>query len=141
MSLLNFSFIMVYITYKILVVLIKNHLNYLKDNIFKDIRNLFRLKKEKNYTAVKDIRNLFRQEKETKGIKDRMLRNIKNLFEHEKEEENYYKPVRVSNFWSSNYIEYKSNSDKNEALSVEECLNKISLYLKDIINNLKKSDT
>ena len=92
MSLLNFSFIMVYITYKILVVLIKNHLNYLKDNIFewffnyfylfkkknffswnivmksleeeenimKDIRILFRLKKEKNYTAVKDIRNLFR---------------------------------------------------------------------------------
>ena len=141
MSLLNFSFIMVCITYKILVVLIKNHLNYLKDNIFKDIRNLFRLKKEKNYTAVKDIRNLFRQEKETKGIKDRILRNIKNLFEHEKEEENYYKPVRVSNFWSNNYIEYKSNSDKNEALSVEECLNKISLYLKDIINNLKKSDT
>ena len=26
-------------------------------------------------------------------------------------------------------------------VSVEECLNKISPYLKDIINNLKKSDT
>ena len=32
-SLLNFSFIMIYTIHKILV-LIKNHLNYLKDNIF-----------------------------------------------------------------------------------------------------------
>ena len=30
---LNFSFIMIYTTHKILV-LIENHLNYLKDNIF-----------------------------------------------------------------------------------------------------------
>ena len=29
-------------------------------NIVKDIRNLFRLKKEQNYTAVNDTRNLFR---------------------------------------------------------------------------------
>ena len=34
MSLLNFSFIMVYIIQKMLV-LLKNYLNYLKDNIFK----------------------------------------------------------------------------------------------------------
>ena len=32
--------------------------------------------------------------KEVKGIKDIVLRNIKNLSEYEKEEENYYKPVR-----------------------------------------------
>ena len=71
-----------------------------EEKIIKDIRNLFRLKKELNYTAVKDIRNLFRLEKETKAIKDRVLRDIKNLFEHE--EENHYKPVRVSNFCSNN---------------------------------------
>ena len=57
-----------------------------------------------------------------------MLRDIKNLFEHE-EEENYYRPVRVSNFWSNNYIEYKSNGDRNKTLSFEENLNKISPYL------------
>ena len=89
---------------------------------------------------IKDIRNLIRQQKETKTIKDKILRGIKNLFEHEKEEKNYYKPVRVSNFWSNNYIEYESNGDRNKALSVEEYLNKIRPYLKDIINNLKKSD-
>ena len=41
---------------------------------------------------------------------------------YEKEEENYYKPVKVSNFWSNNYIENKTNGDKNKILSVEEHL-------------------
>ena len=54
---------------------------------------------------------------------------------------NYYKSVRVSNFWSKNYIEYKSNDDRNKTLSVKEYLNKIRAYLKGIINNLKKSGT
>ena len=58
-----------------------------------------------------------------------------------KEEENYYKPVTENNFWSNNYIEYESNGDRNKTLSVEEYHNNISPYLKDIINNLKKSDT
>ena len=31
-----------------------------EENIIKDIKNLFRLKTELNYTAIKDIRNLFR---------------------------------------------------------------------------------
>ena len=69
-----------------------------------------------------------------------MLRDIKDLFEYE-EEENYYKPLRVSNFWSNNYIEYKSSRDRNKTLSVEEYLNKIRSYSEDIIINLKKSDT
>ena len=61
--------------------------------------------KKKTYLFIleKYIRKL-RQEKEAKSIKDRVLRNIKNLFEHEKEEENYYKPVRVSNFFGVTVI-------------------------------------
>ena len=35
--------------------------------------------------ANKDIRNLFRLKKEAKRIKDIVLRNIKNLFEYKKE--------------------------------------------------------
>ena len=34
----------------------------------------------------------------------------------------------------------KSNSNLNKTLSAEEYLNKIRPYLKDIINNLKRSD-
>ena len=88
-------------------------LSLVEENIIKDIRNLFKLKKEQNCTAVQDIRNSFRQEKETKAIKDKILRHIKNLFEHRKEEENHYKPVRVSKFWSNNYIEYDYYTWKN----------------------------
>ena len=39
-----------------------------EEKIIKDIRNLFRLKKELNDTAIKDIRNVFRRGKETKVI-------------------------------------------------------------------------
>ena len=47
----------------------------------------------------------------------------------------------VSNFWSNNYIEYESNGDRNKKLLFEEHLKKITPYLKDIINNIKKSNT
>ena len=60
---------------------------------------------------------------------------------HEEEEKKYYKPVRVGNFWSNNYTECKSIDDRIKTLSVEEYLNKIRPYLKDTINNLKKSDS
>ena len=60
--------------------------------------------------------------------------------EHE-EEKNYYKLLRVTYSWNNNNLEYESNDDRNKTLSVEEYLNKIRSYLKDIINNLKKSDT
>ena len=69
--------------------------------------------------------------------KDTVLKNVKNLFEYEKEGDNYYKPERVNNIWSNNYIEYKSNDDENKILSFEEYLNKTRPYLKGIINNLK----
>ena len=36
-------------------------------------------------------------------------------------------------------MEYKDNSDRNKTLSVEEYLNEIKLYLKNIINDPKKS--
>ena len=87
-------------------------------------------KRRTYYTAVKDIRKLFGLKKEIKGIKDIVLRNI-----------NHYKSIRVNYFWSNNYIEYKSNGDRKKTLSVKEYLDKIRLYLKDIMNDLKQSDT
>ena len=54
--------------------MIMESLSYEEENIIKDIRNTFILKK--------DIRKL--RQKKTKAIKYRMLRQFKNLFEHEK---------------------------------------------------------
>ena len=80
------------------------------------------------------------KKKKVKTIKCQTRRDIKNLFEH-KGEENCYKQVRVNNFWSTNSFEYKSSSDRNITLSVEEYLNKISPCLNNIMNNLKKSES
>ena len=67
------------------------------------------------------------------------IKDIRYIFKHKKE--NYYKPVRVGNFWSNNYIEYESNGDRKKMQLLEVYLNKIRSYLKEIINNLKNFDT
>ena len=59
------------------------------------------------------------EKKKAKAIKDIILWNIRYLFD------NYYKPIRESNFWSENYIEYESNGDMNETISVEDILIKL----------------
>ena len=79
--------------------------------------------KPRKEKIIKGTWNPFRLEKEAKAITDRITRNIKNLFEHE--EENYYKLVRVNNFLSNNYSEYRRNGNRNKTLSVEGYLNKI----------------
>ena len=57
------------------------------------------------------------------------------------ENEDYYKPIRVSNFYSNNYITHESNGNRNKNLSSEEYLNKLKSYLKDIIIDLQISGT
>ena len=47
----------------------------------------------------------------------------------------------MSNFWNNNYIEYGSNGDKNRNLSLDQYLNKIESYLRDIVIDLQNSDT
>ena len=49
----------------------------------KKIKNLFRLKKELNDTAIKDIKKKINLKKENKEIKIREITYIRNLFEHE----------------------------------------------------------
>ena len=57
------------------------------------------------------------------------------------EEEDYNKPKRESIFYNGNYIEYKSNGDRNKSLPLKEYLCKIKPYLRDIIIDLQESDT
>ena len=55
------------------------------------------------------------------------------------ENKDWYKPIRVGNFYSNNYIEFEGNGDRNQNLLIEEHLNKIKLYRKDITIDLQKS--
>ena len=62
------------------------------------------------------------------------------LFEQQ-QEKYYYKPKRVSSFLNNNYIEYESNGDKNSNVSLDQYLNKIKPFLKDIRVDLQSSNT
>ena len=72
------------------------------------------------------------------AIKDKVLRDIRALFELD--EDDYYKPIRNVNVFSSNYTEYESSGDKDKSLSVKEYLNIIRPYSSDMINDLKTQD-
>ena len=74
----------------------------IKDRGLGDIRNLFRLEKKKDIhdELLGNIRTTFRMKKNIKNIKDRVLRDIKTLCGSD--EEDYYKPIRTSNSFSSN---------------------------------------
>ena len=93
----------------------------IQQSVIKDIRNLFKLKKEVDDTTIKDLRYFFRLKKEidditikdwkkeNKVIKKRIFRDLRSLFE--REHEDYYKLVRAHNFWNNDYIEHESNND------------------------------
>ena len=96
-------------------------------------------KQSEKDNIIKNIRKLFELKKENEGIKDKIIRDINTLFEEE--EEDFHTPVRISNFWNKTLMESESNDDKNKNLSVEEYLDKIKPYLKDIIIDLQKTDS
>ena len=50
-----------------------------EENIIKDIRNLFRLKQELNYTAIKDIRNFLEKKKKLYRLKMEYLEILRVL--------------------------------------------------------------
>ena len=52
-------------------------------------------------------------------------------------DEDYYNPIKTGNAFSSNYIEYESNGDKDKILLIKEYLDIIKPYLSTMINNHK----
>ena len=75
----------------------------------------------------KDIRNLFRLKKESEAIKGKIVRDIRNLLEHE--EEDYYKPVRVINFWKTVIINMKVMVIEIKHYQLKNILIKLGHYL------------
>ena len=64
------------------------------------------------------------------------LKKIKFFLEGLREEikKNYYKPVKTKGAFNNNYVEYESRGDKNKDLSLEDYLDTIRPFLRDIIN-------
>ena len=72
---------------------------------------------------------------------EKTFNDIKNLFRLEKWLNYIVIKDLQYNIYSNNYIKYEGSSDRNKTLSIEEYLNKIGPYFKDIILNLKKYGT
>ena len=107
--------------------------NKLKDKIIRDTWTLYETEEEK-----KERKDLEKKKEHNERVnKDGIIRDIMAHFE---QEEDYYELKRVYNFWKNNYMGYESNSDKNRNLSLDEYLNKIETYPRDIIINLQNSD-
>ena len=107
--------------------------NKLKDKIIRDTWTLYETEEEK-----KERKDLEKKKEHNERLnKDGIIRDIMAHFE---QEEDYYELKRVYNFWKNNYMGYESNSDKNRNLSLDENLNKIETYPRDIIINLQNSD-
>ena len=108
--------------------------NKLKDKIIRDTWTLYETEEEK-----KERKDLEKKKEHNERVnKDGIIRDIMAHFE---QEEDYYELKRVYNFWKNNYMGYESNSDKNRNLSLDEYLNKIETYPRNIIINLQNSDT
>ena len=116
-----------------------------RKNIFKSKRkgikkSLMKPSKKKILKSkIKEIKKilydpiLYRDEK-MKKVKKKIYDSKNNFF---KPKEDNYKPVRTGNAFSNNYIEYKSNGDKDKTLSIKDYLDEIKPYLSDIINDHK----
>ena len=61
---------------------------------------------------------------------------MENLF-NKISEEDCYMPIKTKHAFDDDHIEYESRGDKDNNLSLEEYLNIIRPYLRDIINNHK----
>ena len=70
---------------------------YIKPKRVKTVYGVGNKKSEEN--IIKSIRNLLELKKENEAIKDIIIKDIRNLF---KQEDNFYKPIRVANSWNNN---------------------------------------
>ena len=90
----------------------------MKKNLFCKYKNAKSYIKSDRKKYIKSDRKKYnqrqyykRQKKEYNAIKGKIIRDIRRLFEPE--EEDHYEPVKIGNAFSNNYIEYKSEVDKN----------------------------
>ena len=82
------------------------------------------------------LKNIERYFKKLKIYKNNIIHDIRNLF-NEITKEDYYEPIEIKSAFGGSYIEYESRRDNDDKLSIEECLDIIRLYIRDMINNHK----
>ena len=94
----------------------------------------------KEKRVLKNIKKYFKKLKENLNKirlhQNKITRDIGHLF-NEITEENYYEPIEIKSAFDDNYIEYESRGDNDDNLSLDEYLNIIRPYLRDMVDNHK----
>ena len=108
----------------------KTGLSKKEKNVLQGISEYFN-KLNNDLNKLKRHRHNIIHDPEYKGIEE-----IKYLFNNINEED-YYKPIKITHAIDDNYIEYESRGDKYNNFSLEEYLNIIRPYLRDMIGNHK----
>ena len=89
---------------------------------------------------VKNIIKYFKKLKEDlnkiKKYQYNIVSDIRYLF-NEISKEDYYEPIEIKSAFDGNYIEYESKGDNNDNLLLEQYLNIIRPYSRDMIDNHK----
>ena len=139
---------------------IRKLLNEIKSNLLHEYRNEIREtlhKKEVvyNFLNKKEQKDgLTYKEKNMVKITGRRLKNLKKYLEkflksvynvtyglnylfNEINKEDYYEPEEIKSTFDGGYTRYESRGDKHSKLSIDEYFDKISPYLKNIIDNHK----
>ena len=94
----------------------------------------------KEKRVVKNIIKYFKKLKENlnkiKKYQYNIVSDIRYLF-NEISKEDYYESIQIKSTFDGNYIEYESRGDNNDNLSLQDYLNIIRRYLRDMIDNHK----
>ena len=90
--------------------------------------------------VLKNIERYFKKLKKDlnkiKTYKYNITHDIRNLF-NEIAKENYYEPIEIKSAFDGSYITYESRGGNDNNLSLEEYLNIIRPYLRDMIDDRK----
>ena len=94
-------------------------------------------KKAINYNKHLDHNDKYKGIKDLKHLFGETIEEINEKVNEEINEDDYYKPILANSFFKGGYKEYESRGDKDKTLLVEQYLDKIIPYLKELINNDK----
>ena len=126
----------------------REEIKKLKEKFHKKERvyNYLKEIKQKDGLTTKEKRILKNIEKYFKKLKEDLKKikiyqynithDIGHLF-NEITKEDYYEPTEIKSAFDDNYIEYESRGDNDDNLTLEEQLNIIRPYLRDMIYNHK----
>ena len=111
-----------------------------KECVYKTLlekNNLTKIERKVQKNIVKYIKNLEKGLEKLQKYRYNITYGLKYLFN---DEENYYEPIEIKSAFDGSYVEYESRGDRKAMLSLDEYLNTIMPYLRDMIDDHKARD-